>query len=393
MHMNLTQSFQNRLQTVDRSILTPLVCRALQMEMFELGEWAYQLVLGGFSQEQGEIYGIYRFCGTAQTPTGSTPWSLILKATGPASTGSQQPADYDYWKREVLVYQSGLLADLPGDLMTPRCLEISAYPGEEYWLWLEEVTDLEGEDWPFERYGEVARHLGHLNGAYAAPNPLPAVPWLSAGDFLQRLALANPGIAQLPQLNRHPFFQALLPGDCTTRMLQLWAARDRLLSVWQQLPLTFCHHDAFRRNLLTRRDTNGRQKTVLIDWSTAGTGVIGEELVALFAVSLKFSAVDCARIPELDAAIFTNYIDGLREAGWRGDPQLARFGFTATAALKCGTADPAIKLPNIARQLANLPPGTEAPRLLGPGLEQHVVLQRYLLQMGEEALELSTQLR
>jgi hypothetical protein len=387
--MNMTQSFKRRLQAVDRAILTPLVSRALQTEVCDIVEWDYQPVLGGFSQEHGQIYGIYRFRGTAQTQTGTTPWSLIIKATGSALTGSQEPSAFDYWKREVLVYQSGLLDNLPGDLVTPRCLEIGTYPGEEYWLWLEDVTDLEDEVWPFEHYGQVARHLGHFNGAYAAPNAMPEVPWLSAGDFRQRLAMAEPGVAQLPELSRHPFFRELLPGNCTERMLHLWKARERLLHVRRQLPLTFCHHDAFRRNLLTQRDPDGRQKTVLIDWSRAGTGVMGEELVPLFATSLKFIPVDRDRSPELDAAIFTNYIDGLRESGWRGDPELVRFGFTATAALKCGVADPAIKLPNVARRIASLPPGTESPRILGPGLEQSVALQRYLLQMGGEALDLS----
>jgi hypothetical protein len=410
--MNVTQSFKERLETVDRATLMPLVRRALRVEVFDISEWDYQPVEGGFSQEHGEIYGVYRFRGTAQTQSGTTPWSLILKATGSTLTGSQEPSAFDYWKREALVYQSGLLDDLPGDLVTPRCLEIGAYSvidqanmpgivtdhtsepgiGEEYWLWLEEITDLEDEVWPFMRYGEVARHLGHFNGAYAAPNSLPDVPWLSAGNFQQWLVMAEAGIAQLPRLSQHPFFKELLPGNFSERIVNLWEARERLLHLRQQLPLTFCHHDAFRRNIFTQQDASGHQKSVLIDWARAGTGVLGEELVALFATSLKFIAVDCDRLPELDAVIFTNYVDGLRESGWQGDPNLARFGFTATAALKCGVADPAIKLPNVARRIANLPPGTESPRILGPGLEQSVVVHRHLLQMGEEALDLCTQL-
>ena len=388
----MIESFENRLQTVDRAILTPLVSRALQLEVLDIIEWDYQPVPGGFSHERGEIYGIYRFQGTAQTGSGTTPWSLILKATGSAATGGREPSAFDYWKREVLVYQSGLLDDLPGDLAAPRCIEIGAYPGEEYWLWLEDVPDLEVEEWPFEHYGQVARHLGHLNGAYGAPNAMPDLPWLSSGDLRQRLAMAESGIPQLHRLSRHPFFKELLPGNHAERILNLWQARDRLLHLRRQLPVTFCHHDAFRRNLLTQRDSSGRAKTVLIDWTRAGTGVIGEELVSLFAASLRFIAVDCDRIPELEASIFAGYVDGLRESGWRGDPKLARFGFAATAALRCGVADPAIKLPDVARRIANLPPGTEAPRILGPGLEQNVALDRHLLDMGEEALDLSGQL-
>jgi hypothetical protein len=39
----------------------------------------------------------------------------MLKALGATSTASQEPASLDYWKRESLVYQSGLLDNLPGD--------------------------------------------------------------------------------------------------------------------------------------------------------------------------------------------------------------------------------------------------------------------------------------
>jgi hypothetical protein len=35
-----------------------------------------------------------------------------------------------------------------------------------------------------------------------------------------------------------------------------------------------------------------------------------------------------------DATIFDSYVTGLREVGWRGDPEVARFGFAASASLK-----------------------------------------------------------
>lgn len=383
----MTQAFQNRLQSVDATILAPLVGRALQATVLKLVAWDYQPLPGGFSQEKGQIYGLYRFRGSARTDDGILSWSMILKATGGASTGSHDPAASDYWKREIEIYRSSLLEDLPGNLMAPRCLQISTFPGEEYWLWLEDLADLADEVWPFEQYGLVARHLGQLNGAYAVPNPVLDLPWLSSGNLYQQLEMAEPGITQLPALSQQPFFAHLLPGNSTERMLHLWEAREELLDVRCQLPLAFCHHDAFRHNVLAQRDTGGRQRTVLIDWAGAGKGVIGKDLVSLFAGSLKFIAVDCGRLAELDATIFASYIDGLRDSGWQGDPGTARFGFTATAALQCGVAEAAIKLPKVAERIANQPASADPPRLLGPGLEQHLALQDYLLQLGEEALE------
>ena len=42
----------------------------------------------------------------------------------------------------------------------------------------------------------------------------------------------------------------------------------------------------------------------------------------------------CRRRQPFDAAIFDGYLHGLHEAGWQGDPRIARFGFAASASLK-----------------------------------------------------------
>jgi hypothetical protein len=36
----------------------------------------------------------------------------------------------------------------------------------------------------------------------------------------------------------------------------------------------------------------------------------------------------------LDEVVFAGYVDRLGDAGWRGDPDLARFGFVASAPLR-----------------------------------------------------------
>ena len=124
-----------------------------------------------------------------------------------------------------------------------------------------------------------------------------------------------------------------------------------------------------------------------------GIGILGEELVRLFGLTLLFFSVEIGRIAEMDALIFAGYVEGLRAAGWQGDARLARFGFTALAALMMGVGDPAIKLPNLARRIAALPAGAEPPRMLGPGLAQNLALQRHLLALGDEARTLLVALR
>lgn len=372
---------------LDARMLTTIVQLAVDDATATVVTWTVQPLDGGFSGSA-----VYRVHGQAQLADRRAAWSLILKEISPA-TGGQAPTDFDYWQREALLYQSGLLAELPPDLVAPRCFAILEAGNNALWLWLEDMGAATDEAWPLQQYGLTARHLGQFNGAYLVGRPLPPHPWLRATDVGQRLTLAEPGIQELPQLQHHPLFAELLTGDRVERMLHLWAERTRLLAGLARLPQTLCHRDAFRHNLMTRHDLHGRAQTVALDWGMAGLGVLGEELVPLFAATLSFVAVPLDQIPELDALIFAGYVTGLRDAGWQGDERLVRFGFTASAALKAGVADPAVRLPNVARRAAALPPGAEPPRLLSPGgYPQANARADHLLTMGDEALRILDEL-
>ncbi|MCB0062643.1 MAG: phosphotransferase [Caldilineaceae bacterium] len=363
--------------------LTPLVRKALPDKTAVITDWTHHPLDGGFSGSA-----VHRFSGTAATATGDKPWSLVRKEFRPASN-NEQPDDYDYWKREVLLYQSGLLDALPTNLIAPRCFAIEQTSEQQYWLWLEDMGSQGEEHWPIELYGVAARHLGQFNGTYLVGRPLPTQIWLRKPDVRERLAAAEPGIPQLPTLREHPLFAPLLAGDRVARIQQLWEERGRFLGALEQLPQTFCHRDAFQRNLLMRQTAQGAHQTIALDWGSCGLGMVGEELVPLFAATLRFVLADTARLAEMDEAIFCGYMAGLRDVGWQGDERLVRFGFTALAALKAGVADPATKMPNVARRAAALPPGVEPPKLLNPGgYEQAVIVDHYMLDLGDEARRL-----
>jgi hypothetical protein len=140
--------------------------------------------------------------------------------------------------------------------------------------------------------------------------------------------------------------------------------------------------------LFARQGQNGRAQTVAIDWDVLGTGWIGKEIVALFATTLIFFEVDLDRIAELDTLIFDGYLDGLRDAGWQGDPRWARFGYAATAAL-ISIADRAFKWPRVGRRWGGVA-GGPPPRLLNAGgRTQTVAKDLYLIGLGEEACALA----
>jgi hypothetical protein len=60
-----------------------------------------------------------------------------------------------------------------------------------------------------------------------------------------------------------------------------------------------------------------------------GQGAIGEEIANLVFTSLAFSEVDLTQAQAIEDIVFEGYLEGLRDAGWRGDPQQVRLGYTA----------------------------------------------------------------
>jgi hypothetical protein len=172
------------------------------------------------------------------------------------------------------------------------------------------------------------------------------------------------------------------PGDDAARALRLWAAYPAFRAALDRAPRTFCHHDAFRRNLVARRAAAGREETVAIDWESAGWGALGGDLAALLLTSAWFFALEAAEVRALDRAAFAAYAAGLRAAGWRGDPRLARLGYTATAALLGGLADVGLVEPDAAsrRRVA-----AEVGRPYDAAVAHLVALRRFALDRADEA--------
>jgi hypothetical protein len=101
------------------------------------------------------------------------------------------------------------------------------------------------------------------------------------------------------------------------------------------LPRALCHGDTYPSNFMSRHAAAGEEQTVALDWALVGIGPVGDDL-GQFALGACINLKDTQRA-EVDKALFTSYLDGLRECGCRVDPQWVRFGFTTSAALRIGS--------------------------------------------------------
>lgn len=308
--------------------LTAPVRSALDSPDVDVIDWRGEVLHGGM----GFIGSVYRFTGTADDRGALVSWSLVLKAI--RGEASEAPTHLGYWKREPLAYQSGLLDELPEGLGAPRC-HGCVVTDDRAWLWLEDVRDDFGADWPLDHYGVVARHLGRLGGTYLADEERLGVPWLRTGWLAAWVERVAPVMATFRTAVEHDVFARIFSADVADSVLRLWNARKQLLDALAEFPQTLCHLDAFRRNVIARHGDDGDVRSVLLDWAFVGAGALGEELAPLVVASVMFDpAAQSEILPELDRVAFRGYVDGLRDVGWRGERDEVRFVYTTAAALR-----------------------------------------------------------
>jgi hypothetical protein len=318
-----------QIQTIDSAVLTPLVRRAYGNDSIEPGQWSIQQIHSG----AGEGMGIYRVRGQGMDYATDYSWSLILKVLG-CSDSTLDPSGWGYWRREADIYQSGFLDDLPAGLKTARCFAVSEPVEGILWLWLEDVPEAPEASWRLEDYRRVAHQLGLFNGHHLNRLSGFDYPWLSR-KWLRGWVNENAEFAKLlPQSLDNPWLQRLWPGSIGEAVCQLWNERELYLDTLERLPQTLCHLDIFRRNLLARVTSGGDHETVVLDWSFAGLGALGEELVPLTLATVTFFEFDLMAGRELEEQVFEGYLRGLRESGWEGDPREVRLAYACAGALR-----------------------------------------------------------
>jgi len=304
----------------------------------------------------------------------ASEWSAVLKVVRPPhgtrhEAAAREPRHWAYWKREPLAYGSGLLAglsDLPGGgLAPPRCLLVDGLaatadsgrnngtdntrvtgdsPGTKedsdgaVWLWLEDVADRYAGWWPRERTLLASRHLGAFGRAFLAR--LPEVPWLGHGYLRQRVERA---MDRLPLFEdeatwRHERLRDHFDPAMGEPLRAVWARRYDLLDVLDALPRTLCHGDSHRDNLIAAGVKGERERTVAVDWGTAGAGPVGADLAELAlsrTIGGELLAVGGADFCERLFESYTKGLcdDGRMEGGGSAPVNAARVGFAATVAL------------------------------------------------------------
>jgi hypothetical protein len=290
---------------------------------------------------------IYRFAGTGYEGGLAQTWSLVLKvirAPVHADMVDWNSRNWVYWEREYLLYQAGIPQTLSGPLRAPRCYGTLQPTPDQRWIWLEDLSDCYERDWPIERYGLAARHLGAFNGAYLMSKPLPNLPCLQGERLRSRSADAVANFDRLrdPKLWEHPRLRRVFPHAVISDLEHLLADRERLLEVLTRLPQTFCHLDVHVGNMAARRDDSGAELTTLFDWAIAGYAAPGQEIGNLVWSSFLEFKLEVSQAAQLEATVLDGYLQGLADAGCQVEPRVVRCAYLIASLLTFGLTPEAV---------------------------------------------------
>jgi hypothetical protein len=234
---------------------------------------------------------------------------------------SRDERAWNFWRREELVYRT----DLPGrlGLAAPQLLDVVESKGNVT-LHLEAVEGRAESALTVADLAGLAYGLGCSQGRADQPDD----PWLSRG-FLRDYTTSR------------PFDRELLTDDAAwtddviadhlapirNQLIALHRDRDRFFDIIERSPQAVHHLDCWLHNVIVRPDG----ETVLVDWSFTGWGAIGEDVSNLVLDATPDLVMPVDVLPELDDAVFTSYVRGLRDVGWRGDERVVRLGMCAAA--------------------------------------------------------------
>jgi hypothetical protein len=331
----MPQSLLEQLQSIDPQTLAEVVRQDQRSPAFEISEWNVD-----YLSHKGIVNpeGLFLFSGVGHDSEGSRPWSVVLKVLRKPDY-EQDPRDIWYWKRELLAAQHDLLPQHEGPLSAPGIYAVMEYE-DSGWIWMEHIVEKSRQPWTLEDYAFAAHALGYANGLSLMAAPSPDYPWLCTEHCRWWLRLIEGREPEKAWEN--PYVSKYFPHNLRAGWEQLWSERETFLTALSKVPQHFSHFDTTRHNLMLREKADRNLELVAIDWAFVGNGALGGDLYALLGSSFMLFVIDHKDWPDLEPAATQAYFKGLSDAGWRGNPDLARLGYTAWFALWAGCAAPAV---------------------------------------------------
>lgn len=269
-----------------------------------------------------------------RTDVGSCVVKIVRRAPGATPDGlwggDDQVDGRNYWKREWLAYDSGLLDGLPGLLRAPRSLLTTEPSADECWIWMQDVVGRTGASLRLDDFSRIAYAAGTTQGAYAGGGPLPDQPWLSRRWLHGWVRACEPFVQQTRDDQGWDDPRLAAGRPLRPRILALWEAREALLAIADSAPTTLTHWDFWPSNLYV--DPAG--DVVAVDWSQVGLSGVTHDLDQLTLDTVWMQVRPDESLDALEESVLPAYVRGLHDGGCDVSLAQLRGWYAAAAALR-----------------------------------------------------------
>jgi hypothetical protein len=245
-----------------------------------------------------------------------------IDSTGPWAA-SDDPRHWNYWRRELEVYRDDELRTQLADagLLLPAA-QVEQRPDGGVLL-MEDIAGTPGTHFSLAEHAALARACGRWQA-----RPTTGRPWSSIG-FLRDYSTTRdvPWHVMTDDVAwKQPLVRETWPAGLREAWTDLLVHRDALLDLVASLPRAHCHLDFWVSNVI-QKPTG---ELALFDWSFFGDGALGEDIGNYIPDAVFDLFWPAERLPELADTCIANYLDGLAEAGWQGNPDDVRLAVMAS---------------------------------------------------------------
>ncbi|MGG4106603.1 phosphotransferase [Paenibacillus lautus] len=285
----------------------------------------------GYKTPNFTTSGIFRLHGLVKLYNELKPWCVILKIIKPDTPEKDNFEHHNYWRREALVFESGVLRDLPDSIYVAKSYLVEEQQDGTIWIWMECIKGEYAKT--VEQFSYIARQLGRFNGAY-----LKGIKMMPEHEWICRAWLKSWSIACRMYA---PNVEEYVSRIATDNVRSTWAWYQDLLGnidssidSLQQLPRVLAHQDMSQMNMFLVKKEESESQLVLIDWQFMSISGIGEDLGKLFGVNMSLGIIPPDQYMKFQNSLYNAYLEGLRDMGWQGDMGLVRYGFCLSTALR-----------------------------------------------------------
>jgi hypothetical protein len=307
--------------------LQPIVRSVLQDDSAEVAGDTECGSVAGLSTGPGTL-ALERLSGRAETIDGLCKWSVVVKAMQVEGLVTSGNSAWMSPEAEIAAYQSVLCEPRNSGMRPARCYKVDPRPDGQTWLWIEDLSGLQGSPWMLENYLVAAKDLGIFSGKEASRGQnhaagLKTHPGESRFTWHSMRHMADQESVE----NFDEFLRGNLPTSTYRTSKKFGDAIEAAESKFGKGESILVHGDCHARNMFVVSNPTDHDQTVAIDWAGVGLGSVGVDVGTAYGSGLTWGQEEFSMLADSEPEFFEYFSDGFSSAAGRKISQNERLDY------------------------------------------------------------------